>query len=118
MPLYEYTCEQCDNEFELLIRSSNDQPACPTCGTKKVTKQLSVPAAHVGGANSLPVCEAPRDPNRGRVVSPTDRVLPGRAPCDDDARVSSMSMRSTTCSRYARPISGSVVTSVRQTSTS
>ncbi len=60
MPLYEYTCDQCDYEFELLIRSSSDQPACPTCGTKKITRQLSVPAAHVGGSNSLPVCETPR----------------------------------------------------------
>jgi putative FmdB family regulatory protein len=60
MPLYEYTCEKCDHEFELLIRSSSDEPACPTCGTTKVVKQLSVPAAHSANSSSLPVCEAPR----------------------------------------------------------
>jgi putative FmdB family regulatory protein len=60
MPLYEYTCEKCDSDFELLIRSASDQPACPTCGTAKVIKQLSVPAAHVAGGNALPVCETPR----------------------------------------------------------
>jgi putative FmdB family regulatory protein len=59
MPLYEYTCEKCDSDFELLIRSSSDQPACPACGTTKVVKQLSVPAAHVAGGNSLPICEVP-----------------------------------------------------------
>jgi putative FmdB family regulatory protein len=60
MPLYEYTCEQCDNEFELLIRSSHDKPTSPTCGATKVIKQLSIPAAHIGGNSSLPVCEVPR----------------------------------------------------------
>jgi putative FmdB family regulatory protein len=59
MPLYEYNCPKCDNEFELLIRSSRDIPACPSCGTKKVEKRLSVPAAHTGTSASLPVCEAP-----------------------------------------------------------
>jgi putative FmdB family regulatory protein len=59
MPLYEYNCPKCDSEFELLIRSSRDTPACPTCGTKKIEKRLSVPAAHSANNSSLPVCEAP-----------------------------------------------------------
>jgi putative FmdB family regulatory protein len=59
MPLYEYTCDQCDSEFELLFRSASDQPACPTCGGTQVAKRLSVPAAH-SGKSSLPVCEMPR----------------------------------------------------------
>ena len=45
MPIYEYSCEKCQNEFELLIRS-DETPICPTCGGEKVHRELSVPAAH------------------------------------------------------------------------
>ena len=59
MPLYEYACGGCGEQFELLVRSG-EEPACPDCGSKKLEKQLSVPAAHVnGGGNSLPVCPPP-----------------------------------------------------------
>jgi putative FmdB family regulatory protein len=58
MPIYEYACPGCSNEFELLVRGT-EQPACPSCGTKKIKRQLSVPAAHVGSRSlGLPVCQA------------------------------------------------------------
>ena len=56
MPLYEYACHKCHRQFELLIRSS-ETPACPHCGSRKLEKQLSVPAAHIAGAGHLPVCD-------------------------------------------------------------
>ena len=58
MPIYEYACHQCHDHFELLIRGS-EQPACPQCGGAEVVKQLSVPSAHVGGSDSLPICNSP-----------------------------------------------------------
>lgn len=59
MPLYEYTCRKCERDFELLIRS-DETPQCPECGSRKLDKLLSVPAAHVGsGANPLPICGVP-----------------------------------------------------------
>lgn len=58
MPIYEYACQSCRQEFELLIRGT-ETPECPGCGTKKLEKLLSVPAAHVGGKSQLPVCETP-----------------------------------------------------------
>jgi putative FmdB family regulatory protein len=66
MPLYEYTCDHCDADFELLIRSASDKPACPTCGTAKITKLLSVPAAHSANSLSLPTCETPPAGGCGR----------------------------------------------------
>lgn len=60
MPIYEYHCEPCDENFETLVRSSNDVAHCPKCGNIEVKKQFSVPAAaHTGRATStsLPVCE-------------------------------------------------------------
>jgi putative FmdB family regulatory protein len=31
MPLYEYVCKACKNEFEALVRSQDPAPACPSC---------------------------------------------------------------------------------------
>jgi len=58
MPLYEYYCEPCDYPFEVLIRSAGDVARCPRCGSIEVAKKLSVPAAHIGRAQSsgLPIC--------------------------------------------------------------
>lgn len=53
MPLYEYHCEPCNRDHELLIRAS-EKPVCPDCGGERLTKLLSVPAGHVVGGG-LPV---------------------------------------------------------------
>ena len=59
VPIYEYRCEPCDQEFETLVRTSGDVPHCPSCGTIDVTKQFSVPAAAKvqggGSSSSLPM---------------------------------------------------------------
>ncbi|MCU0709077.1 MAG: zinc ribbon domain-containing protein [Pirellula sp.] len=52
MPLYEYHCETCDKEFELLIQRRDDSPLCPECGSKKLTKLLSVIGSPVIGENA------------------------------------------------------------------
>lgn len=56
MPIYEYHCEPCQREFELLVRSSSETPRCPSCGSDQVGKLFSVPAAAQTGAslNTLP----------------------------------------------------------------
>ncbi len=54
MPIYEYQCESCSKQVELLIRG-DESPECPECGGKKLHKQFSVPAAHSGNGSSLPV---------------------------------------------------------------
>lgn len=40
MPLYSYNCQNCNADFELLVRSS-DIPACPSCGSEKLQQQVS-----------------------------------------------------------------------------
>lgn len=55
MPLYEYACQSCHSQFELLIRG-NEQPHCPQCESNRLEKLLSVPAAHAGSSKELPVC--------------------------------------------------------------
>lgn len=53
MPIYEYTCPRCEEDFELLVRGE-ERPACPTCGGEKLAKRFSVPAAHTAGG-PLPI---------------------------------------------------------------
>jgi putative FmdB family regulatory protein len=40
MPLYAYTCQTCNAEFELLVRSS-DIPVCPACGARDPQQQIA-----------------------------------------------------------------------------
>jgi len=42
MPLYEYTCNKCDTDFELMVGLNNTKPIkCSSCGSKKVSKKFS-----------------------------------------------------------------------------
>lgn len=41
MPIYEYRCNNCGAEFELLL-FSNDIPECPRCSSKDLTKKISM----------------------------------------------------------------------------
>lgn len=40
MPLYSYRCNACDHGFETLVRSG-ETPACPSCGSAGLSRQLS-----------------------------------------------------------------------------
>ena len=52
MPLYEYRCESCDERFEELVSSSDeDDVRCPSCGqpAKKLLSAFSVGGGGSGG---------------------------------------------------------------------
>lgn len=40
MPIYEYTCKKCGNEFEVIV-FGDDKPCCPACGAKNPKKNMS-----------------------------------------------------------------------------
>ena len=42
MPIFEYRCEECEHEFELLVRGEMT-PACPSCESTNLEKLLSLP---------------------------------------------------------------------------
>lgn len=47
MPIYEYSCSKCGDDFELLVFKS-DEPACPKCGSKNLQKKMSTCGFSVG----------------------------------------------------------------------
>ncbi|MFZ0391787.1 MAG: zinc ribbon domain-containing protein [Calditrichia bacterium] len=53
MPLFEYRCEDCGNEFEELVSftNSNDME-CPECGSHNTHKKVSTFATLGGGRSS------------------------------------------------------------------
>ncbi len=39
MPLFDYRCQNCANEFEFLIIKEREVPQCPECGSRSVVRQ-------------------------------------------------------------------------------
>ena len=44
MPIYEYTCKSCKNQFEKLVKSMSSSAGvkCPECGSAQTARNLSV----------------------------------------------------------------------------
>lgn len=68
MPLYEYRCEDCQHDFELLVREST-RIECPMCHGAHLEKQLSVfavsgdqPARRAAGPGPCGSCGHPDGP--------------------------------------------------------
>lgn len=57
MPIYEYACQDCGQQFELLVRSDT-RLECPQCHSTQLDKQLSVFATGQGGGDPLPAMAA------------------------------------------------------------
>jgi putative FmdB family regulatory protein len=59
MPIYEYRCEECGERFELFVRSLSRQfePTCPKCGSKRVSKSVSLfGVSGASGSTSASTC--------------------------------------------------------------
>jgi len=52
MPIYEYSCKKCSNQFELLVRGKKT-PACPSCDSEDLKRLLSVPAVRSESTKAL-----------------------------------------------------------------
>lgn len=46
MPIYEFHCDKCEHDSEILVRSSDWKGTkCPHCGSAKISKKFSTFAA-------------------------------------------------------------------------
>lgn len=41
MPIYEFKCMKCKNDFEYLVFGSDKDISCPECDSKKVKRKMS-----------------------------------------------------------------------------
>ena len=58
MPIYEYRCSQCANEFELLVLRNSPVPACPSCESQDIEQLLSGFAVSSAGISQARVAKA------------------------------------------------------------
>jgi putative FmdB family regulatory protein len=59
MPIYEFHCDDCERDSEVLVRSTDWKGTpCPHCGSRKLAKRLSTFASSVagGGGADGPAC--------------------------------------------------------------
>jgi putative FmdB family regulatory protein len=73
MPIYEYNCKACDAKYEKMrpMSAADDAAKCPSCGSPKTARALSVFAvAAEGGAKSSPGGTSDAGPMCGRCGGP------------------------------------------------
>ena len=54
MPIYEYVCKTCGEEFDRFVRLAEfeTRPECPTCSSRDTQKRLSTFASQSGGESA------------------------------------------------------------------
>jgi len=58
MPIYEFHCEDCERDSEILVRSTDwKKSECPHCGSKHLAKKFSTFAA-AGGSRDGGSCDS------------------------------------------------------------
>jgi len=59
MPLYDFSCQECNKPFEALLTSSSpaplDEVRCPKCGSKDVVKTISASSYRLASSSSTPI---------------------------------------------------------------
>ena len=63
MPLFEFICQSCEAEFELLV-GVRETPVCPACQSRKLDKLMSAASGRVTG-NALPMASDCPPPEAG-----------------------------------------------------
>lgn len=58
MPIFEYACQDCGHRFEALVRGDT-VPACPSCQSSHLEKQLSVFATAGALSQAEPMAMGP-----------------------------------------------------------
>ena len=70
MPIFDYRCKDCSEEFEFFILRSSDTPSCPQCSSLNLTKKTS--SFSVGSAgNKTPAPNAKQAEPTGHTCTST-----------------------------------------------
>ena len=72
MPLYEYRCESCEHQFEVIQKFSDPHVSvCPKCGGGPVVKLISSPAFTFKGTGFYITDYARKDQGKGEQEKPS-----------------------------------------------
>ena len=71
MPLYDYHCRGCANEFEALVRPGDAPPRCPECGSGDLERLLSTFALSTEERRQA----AARDSRKRQIAKNRDKVI-------------------------------------------
>jgi putative FmdB family regulatory protein len=103
MPLYEYRCDACEHQFEVIQRFSDDPIAiCPSCGGGPVAKLLSSPAIQFKGSGWYITDYARKGQGSGE-TKPAGKDKGGAEAASGDAKSTPASTPSTTSSPTTTP---------------
>ncbi|HEY8429336.1 MAG TPA: zinc ribbon domain-containing protein [Sandaracinaceae bacterium] len=74
MPLFDFQCRSCGHRFEELV-SGSSAPACPSCASTELDKELGAFAVGSGARDVAPAgpcgaCGDPRGPGACRFAGP------------------------------------------------
>lgn len=54
MPIYEFECQDCRENFDKLVRIVGDQQVvCPNCGSERTRKKISLFSSNTKGSGSF-----------------------------------------------------------------
>lgn len=54
MPIFEYQCRHCGQQFEFLVRAgAASEPTCPKCQSTELERLLSIPAVQSESTHGL-----------------------------------------------------------------
>lgn len=59
MPIFDFVCKDCNNEFEALVRGTT-APVCPKCSSANLERQLSMPNMKTESTRALSMAAAKR----------------------------------------------------------
>ena len=104
MPLYEYRCESCRHQFEV-IQKFSDPPigTCPSCGAGPVVKLLSSPAIQFKGSGWYITDYARKDAAKPSSEAKTDGKSDTKADAKSDSAGASATKDTTPSSAGAAP---------------
>ena len=54
MPIYEYHCESCENDFEKLVLGGREPKDCPSCESDQVSRLVSAFSFKSAGSTRVP----------------------------------------------------------------
>ena len=58
MPIYEYSCRACHNEFEAVVLPTGSPPVCPACGGADLERMVSAFSVSSEGTRQMNLNQA------------------------------------------------------------